>query len=79
MDDGQTIRMSSSRGAVDIKIEASRQSRPGTVFCSFSFNDVPVNFLTGQGYDPITDTAEFKVCPVRLVELPVREIAGTPS
>ena len=65
-EDGETIHMSSSRGSVDIKLEASRQSPPGTVFCSFSFNDVPVNNLTGHGYDPVTDTAEFKVCPVRL-------------
>ena len=32
----------------------------------FSFSDVPVNILTGSGYDPITDTAELKVCPVRV-------------
>ncbi|SVB63746.1 uncharacterized protein METZ01_LOCUS216600, partial [marine metagenome] len=25
-----------------------------------------VNILTGSGYDPITDTAELKVCPVRV-------------
>ena len=36
------------------------------MFCSFSFGDVPVNNLTGGGYDPITDTAELKVCPVRI-------------
>ena len=35
-------------------------------FASFSFSDVPVNILTGSGYDPITDTAELKVCPVRV-------------
>jgi hypothetical protein len=37
------------------------------LFTSFSFNDVPVNLLTGAGYDPNTDTAELKVCPVRVV------------
>jgi hypothetical protein len=36
------------------------------VFASFAFNDTPVNVLTGGGYDPITQTAELKVCPVRL-------------
>jgi predicted molibdopterin-dependent oxidoreductase YjgC len=78
--DGQTIEMSSSRGSVEIKIEASTQSQPGTVFCSFSFNDVPVNFLTGHGYDPITETAEFKVCPVNLRAVVATETpAGVPS
>ena len=38
----------------------------GTVFCSFSFSDVPVNILTGSGYDPVTETAELKVCPVSI-------------
>jgi len=25
-----------------------------------------VNILTGSGYDPVTETAELKVCPVRV-------------
>ena len=51
----------------------TKDIRPkGTVFSSFSFNDVPVNVLTGAGYDPITDTAELKVCPVRIEPCPTR-------
>ena len=64
--DGSTVRMSSPRGSVEVKIEANDRSPRGTVFCSFSFNDVPVNILTGSGYDPVTQTAELKVCPVKL-------------
>ncbi len=59
--------MSSPRGSVTVKVSADDTSPRGTVFCSFSFSDVPVNALTGSGYDPITDTAELKVCPVKLV------------
>jgi len=66
LEDGGQCRMSSRRGNVKIKIKATDQSPRGTVFCSFSFNDTPVNILTGSGYDPITETAELKVCPVRL-------------
>jgi predicted molibdopterin-dependent oxidoreductase YjgC len=51
---------------VKVKVEATNRSPRGTVFASFSFNDVPVNYLTGGGYDPITHTAELKVCPVRV-------------
>jgi predicted molibdopterin-dependent oxidoreductase YjgC len=58
--------MSSPRGEVYVRVRPSDKSPRGTVFCSFSFNDVPVNFLTGGGYDPVTRTAELKVCPVRL-------------
>ena len=42
------------------------RSPRGTVFASFSFNDVLINILTGSGYDPVTDTAELRVCPVRV-------------
>ena len=58
--------MASRRGAVQVKVEATSRSPRGTVFCSFSFNYVPVNVLTGSGYDPVTQTAELKVCPVRI-------------
>ena len=64
--DGGLALMSSRRGEVVVKVKATEQSPRGTVFCSFSFSDVPINALTGSGYDPITDTAELKVCPVRL-------------
>ena len=64
--DGALAVMKSRRGEVVVKVAADDTSPRGTVFCSFSFSDVPVNILTGGGYDPITDTAELKVCPVRL-------------
>ena len=64
--DGGWVNMSSRRGSVRIMIESTTRSPRGTVFSSFSFNDVPVNVLTGSGYDPVTDTAELKVCPVRI-------------
>jgi formate dehydrogenase major subunit len=66
LEDGGWVSLSSPRGSVRVKVEATNRSPRGTVFASFSFNDVPVNFLTGGGYDPVTDTAELKVCPVRI-------------
>jgi formate dehydrogenase major subunit len=64
--DGDWCKLSSRRGSVKIRVHATRRSPRGTVFASFSFSDVPVNILTGSGYDPITQTAELKVCPVRV-------------
>ena len=64
--DGSWCTMSSRRGTVRVKVLATERSPRGTVFASFSFNDVPVNELTGSGYDPTTDTAELTVCPVRV-------------
>ena len=67
LEDGGLAVMSSRRGEVVVKVQATDMSPRGTVFCSFSFSDVPVNALTGAGYDPITDTAELKVCVVKIV------------
>lgn len=66
----QTVQMTSRRGSIQIKVKADDTSPRGTVFCSFSFNQTPVNILTGGGYDPVTFTAELKVCPVRLEPVP---------
>lgn len=67
--DGGWATMASRRGAIKIKIKATPRSPRGTVFASFGFNDTPVNILTGSGYDPVTQTAELKVCPVRIEPL----------
>ena len=64
--DGGRVKMSSRRGEVELTVEATDRSPRGTVFCSFGFGDTAVNDLTGAGYDPVTETAELKVCPVRL-------------
>ena len=69
LSDGEWCKMSSARGSINIKVKATNRSPRGTVFASFSFADVPVNLLTGSGYDPVTHTAELKVCPVRLEPL----------
>ncbi len=66
LSDGGWARMSSRRGSVRIKVKATERSPRGTVFASFSFNDTPINELTGSGYDPTTHTAELKVCTVRV-------------
>ncbi len=64
--DGGRCKMASARGAIELTVKSTTRSPPGTVFSSFSFSDTPVNILTGGGYDPNTDTAEVKVCPVRV-------------
>ena len=64
--EGEWYYLSSSKGRVKIRVRATKKSPPGTVFASFSFSDVPINVLTGGGYDPITETAELKVCPVKI-------------
>ena len=66
LQDGGSVRMASRRGEVTLKVETTTRSPRGTVFTSFSFAETNINVLTGSGYDPITQTAELKVCPVCL-------------
>ncbi|MDB4662393.1 hypothetical protein OAE61_02040 [Verrucomicrobiales bacterium] len=61
--------MSSARGSIEIQVKVTDMSPEGTVFTSFSFANVPVNVLTGSGYDPVTETAELKVCPVSVIPI----------
>lgn len=65
--EGEWAEVSSRRGSVRVKVRATDRSPRGTVFASFSFANVPINNLTGGGYDPVTWTAELKVCPVKVV------------
>ncbi|MCB0084979.1 MAG: molybdopterin-dependent oxidoreductase, partial [Caldilineaceae bacterium] len=74
LQDGGWATMRSRRGSIRIKVKATERSPRGTVFASFAFNETPVNILTGSGYDPITQTAELKVCPVRVEAY--EEVAG---
>lgn len=64
--DGGKAKMASRRGEIELKVETTTRSPRGTVFTSFSFASTNVNILTGSGYDPVTQTAELKVCPVRI-------------
>ncbi|MCE7875695.1 hypothetical protein DYH09_35745 [bacterium CPR1] len=66
LSEGAWCTVSSARGSVRVRSRSSDRSQRGTVFASFSFANVPINVLTGSGYDPITQTAELKVCPVRI-------------
>ncbi|MCS1411542.1 MAG: Formate dehydrogenase H [Verrucomicrobia subdivision 3 bacterium] len=66
LEDGSWCELSSARGSIRIKAAVTDRSPRGTVFASFSFSNVPINVLTGSGYDPVTETAELKVCPVRV-------------
>ncbi len=66
LQEGDWCQLTSRRGSVRIKVKITDRSPKGTVFTSFSFANVPINVLTGSGYDPVTETAELKVCPVRI-------------
>lgn len=63
---GDLVEVSSRRGSVTVKVKVTEQVAPGLVFMSFHFSDVPTNVLTINEYDPISGTAEFKACAVKI-------------
>jgi predicted molibdopterin-dependent oxidoreductase YjgC len=64
---GDTVRVSSRRGSVEAPARIDRSLRPGLAFMTFHFPDqVDVNQLTIDVTDPLSGTAEFKACAVRV-------------
>ena len=70
-EDGELIRVSSRRGSITTRIVITDKVPVGTVFMTFHYKESPVNELTNSAYDPVTKTAEFKVCAVRMEKLAV--------
>nr|WP_231705678.1 molybdopterin dinucleotide binding domain-containing protein [Effusibacillus lacus] len=64
--DGDRVEVSSRRGKVSVTAKLTDRMQPGLVFMSFHWADVPTNVLTINEYDPISGTAEFKACAVKI-------------
>ncbi|MFZ8998397.1 MAG: molybdopterin oxidoreductase family protein, partial [Ilumatobacteraceae bacterium] len=68
--DGEIVRISSRRGAVEAPVRIDPGLRAGLVFMTFHFPDeVDVNQLTIDATDPRSGTAEFKAAAVRIDRL----------
>ena len=62
--DGETVAVSSRRGAVRVPAAVCDRTAPGTVFLAFHFKEHPANALTIAALDPIAKIPEFKACAV---------------
>jgi formate dehydrogenase major subunit len=64
---GETVRVTSRRGSVEVPVRYERGLRPGLAFMSFHFPDqVETNTLTNEAWDPKSGTAEFKATAIRI-------------
>jgi formate dehydrogenase major subunit len=63
---GEMIRVKSRRGQVIVKAKVTPEVPPGMVWMAFHFRDGNANWLTNPVFDPITLTAEYKACAVRI-------------
>ena len=74
--DGERVRVVSRRGSVEAPARIDPVLRPGLTFMTFHFpDDVAVNLLTIDAFDPKSGTSEFKATAIRIEKLR----AGAPS
>jgi formate dehydrogenase major subunit len=69
--EGERVKVSSRRGAVEAPVRVDPGLRPGLVFMTLHFPEqVETNVLTIDATDPKSGTAEFKASAVRIDRLP---------
>lgn len=66
---GDRLRLSSRRGAIEIKAWLTDQVSAGTVFTTFHFHEAPINMLTVAAQDPRAHCPEFKICAVKVEKI----------
>jgi formate dehydrogenase major subunit len=64
--DGDSVRVTSRRGAIVIGVRISERQAPGQVFIPMHYREAAVNLLTNPTLDPYAKIAEFKVAAVRV-------------
>jgi formate dehydrogenase major subunit len=75
--DGERVRISSRRGAVEACVRYDTSLRPGLAFLSYNQPDeVPTNFLTVDAVDSKSGTAEYKAAAIRIDKLPALEVGS---
>ena len=68
--EGEQVRIVSRRGAVEAPVRIDPSLRPGLTFMTMHFqDDVAVNLLTIDAWDPKSGTAEFKATAIRIEKL----------
>ena len=68
--EGEMVQVTSRRGSVSTRVTVTDRVPAGTMFMTLHYKESPVNELTNSAADPVTKTAEFKVCAVRVDKRP---------
>lgn len=66
---GNIFSVKSRLGKIVVKARFTKQVPQGLVWMAFPFRKTCANRLTNPVYDPITQTAEYKACAVRIDKL----------
>ena len=72
MAEGETVRVSSRRGSLEVPVHVDEILRAGLAFMTLHFPEqVETNILTLDAWDPKSGTAEFKATAIRVDKLDV--------
>lgn len=66
---GQTIRVVSRRGSVELQLRQDEGTPAGSVFIPFAYQEAAANLLTNAALDPFGKIPEFKFCAIRIEAL----------
>ncbi|MCK5512816.1 MAG: molybdopterin-dependent oxidoreductase, partial [Thermodesulfovibrionia bacterium] len=66
---GEHVIVSSRRGSIKIKVDASERVVKGRVFIPFHYKEAAANVLTNTALDPISKIPELKVCAVKIEKI----------
>ena len=64
--DGDTVRVTSRRGSIELALRLSHREQLGNCFIPFHFREAAANLLTIDEIDPFGKIPEFKFCAVRI-------------
>jgi formate dehydrogenase major subunit len=63
---GDLVEASSRRGTIRLRAWVTERSPTGVCWCAFHFHEACANVLTNDAFDSVTETAEYKVCAIRV-------------
>ena len=66
---GDTVRVETRRGEVELRAIVSRQVRRGCIWMPLHFGEARANLLTNDAGDAVTGTAEYKVCAAEIIKI----------
>ncbi len=66
IEENEIVRVTSRRGSILTHVTITDKVKPGMVFMTFHYKESPVNELTNSAADPVTLTAEYKVCAIKV-------------
>ncbi|MEV5499814.1 formate dehydrogenase subunit alpha [Nonomuraea fuscirosea] len=70
---GQTARVRSRRGSIELQVRVSHREQAGNCFIPFHFREAAANLLTIDEIDPFGKIPEFKFCAIQVEALGGRE------